>query len=155
LEVTEERAQKVLAKLNPHKAPGPDNLSNWIFKEYSYILALPVMKIINASYYEQQLSTIWKKANVSPLPQKKPLTILEKDLRPISMCFIITTIIKLLNILRTFDLNLCLVILVVFSEYQWKARFTLRKITQVRCKLTLTNARFLKYKKACLGFQQG
>jgi hypothetical protein len=85
LEVTEERVQKVLAKLNPHKAPGPDNLSNWIFKEYSYLLALPVMKIINASYYEQQLPTIWKKANVSPLPKKKPVTILEKDLRPISL----------------------------------------------------------------------
>jgi hypothetical protein len=55
LEVSEERVQKVLAKLNLHKAPGPDNLPNWIFKEYSYLLALPVMKIINASYYEQQL----------------------------------------------------------------------------------------------------
>ena len=85
LEVTVERVQKVLAKLNPHKAPGPDNLSNWIFKEYSYLLALPVMKIINASYYEQQLPTIWKKANVSPLPKKNPVTILEKDLRPISL----------------------------------------------------------------------
>ena len=85
LEVTEERVQKVLAKLNPHKAPGPENLPNWIFKEYSYPLALPVMKIINASYYEQQLPTIWKKASVSPLPKKNPVTILEKDLRPISL----------------------------------------------------------------------
>ena len=85
LEVTEERVQKVLAKLNPHKAPGPDNLPNRIFKEYSYPLALPVMKIINASYYEQQLPTIWKKANVSPLPKKTPVTTLEKDLRPISL----------------------------------------------------------------------
>ena len=85
LEVTEERVQEVLAKLNPHKAPGPDNLSNWIFKEYSYLLALPVMKIINASYYEQQLPTIWKKANVSPLPKKKPVTIFEKYIRPISL----------------------------------------------------------------------
>jgi hypothetical protein len=32
LEVTEERVQKVLAKLNLHKAPGPDNLPNWILK---------------------------------------------------------------------------------------------------------------------------
>ena len=85
LEVTEERVQKVLAKLNPHKAPEPDNLPNWIFKEYSYLLALPVMKIMSASYYEQQLPTIWKKANVSPLPKKKPVPVLEKDLRPISL----------------------------------------------------------------------
>jgi hypothetical protein len=92
LEVTEERVQKVLAKLNLHKAPGPDNLPNWIFKEYSYPLALPVMKFINASYYKQQLLTLWKKANVSPLPRKKPVTILEKDLRPISLTLCISKV---------------------------------------------------------------
>ena len=45
-----------LAKLNPNKASGPDNLPNWIFIEYSYILAFPIMKIINASYHEQYCS---------------------------------------------------------------------------------------------------
>jgi hypothetical protein len=45
---------QTLGKLNPHKASGPDHLPNWIFKEYSYLLAFPVMKIINASYHEQQ-----------------------------------------------------------------------------------------------------
>ena len=54
LEVTEERVQQTLGKLNPRKASGPDNLPNWIFKEYSYLLAFPVMKIINVSYHEQQ-----------------------------------------------------------------------------------------------------
>ena len=42
------------------------------------------MKIIIASYREQILPTIWKKAVVSPLPKKKPFVTLEKDLRPIS-----------------------------------------------------------------------
>ena len=85
MEVTEERVQQALAKLNPNKASGPDNLPNWIFKEYSYILASPIMKILNGSYHEQQLPTTWKKADVSPLPKKKPVNILEKDLRPISL----------------------------------------------------------------------
>ena len=85
LEVTEERVQQALAKLNPNKASGPDNLPNWIFKEYSYILAFPIMKILNASYHEQILPITWKKADVSPLPKKKPVDTLEKDLRPISL----------------------------------------------------------------------
>ncbi len=85
LEVTEERVQQIQTKLNPHKAFGPDHLPNWIFKEYSYLLALPVMKIINAFYHEQQLPAIWKKANVSPLPKKKSVSTLEYDLRPISL----------------------------------------------------------------------
>ena len=85
LEVTEERVQQALAKLNPNKASGPDNLPNWIFKEYSYILAFPIMKILNASYHEQILPTTWKKADVSPLPKKTPVNTLEKDLRPISL----------------------------------------------------------------------
>jgi hypothetical protein len=50
------------------------------------------MKFINASYYKQQLLTLWKKANVSPLPRKKPVTILEKDLRPISLTLCISKV---------------------------------------------------------------
>ena len=85
LEVTEERVQQALAKLYPNKASGPDNLPNWIFKEYSYTLAFPIMKILDASYHDQILPTTWKKADVSPLPKKTPVNTLEKDLRPISL----------------------------------------------------------------------
>ena len=73
LEVTEERVQQALAKLNPNKASGPDNLPNCIFIEYSYILAFPIMQILNPSYREQILPITWKKADVSPLPKKKPV----------------------------------------------------------------------------------
>ena len=50
--VTEDRVQKVLTNLNPMKACGPDKIPNWLLKEYSDILAFPVMQILNASYYE-------------------------------------------------------------------------------------------------------
>ena len=57
LKVTEERVQKVLEKLNPNKASGPDKIPNWFLKEYSYIIALPIMKILNLSFYEQSIPT--------------------------------------------------------------------------------------------------
>ena len=82
LTVSEERVQKVLASLNQSKASGPDNVPNWLLKEYS---AFPITQILNASYREQRLPTIWKMADVPPLPKKKPVLGLKKDLRPISL----------------------------------------------------------------------
>ena len=74
-----------MASLNQSKASGPDNVPNWLLKEYSDILAFPITQILNASYREQRLPTIWKMADVPPLPKKKPVLGLKKDLRPISL----------------------------------------------------------------------
>ena len=43
------------------------------------------MEILNASFYEQRLPSMWKTADVTPLPKKKRVKLLEKDLRPISL----------------------------------------------------------------------
>lgn len=43
------------------------------------------MQIINASYREQKLPTIWKMANVSLLPKSEVVTDLTKDFRQISL----------------------------------------------------------------------
>ena len=45
----------------------------------------PKRSIINASLQEQRLPTIWKYADVSPLPKKNRVEDLKKDLRPISL----------------------------------------------------------------------
>ena len=50
------------------------------------------MKILNASYHEQIFPTTWRKADVSPLPKKKPVDTLEKDLRPISLTLCISKV---------------------------------------------------------------
>ena len=63
----------------------PDNMPNWLLKEYSDILAFPITHILNASYQEQWLPAIWKMANVPPLPKKKPVLDLKKDFRAISL----------------------------------------------------------------------
>ena len=81
LEVSELRVMKLLASLNTSKACGPDNFPNWLLKEYAF----PVSKIINASFEEQRLPRIWKFADVSPLPKAKPVEVLKKQLRPISV----------------------------------------------------------------------
>ena len=42
LTVSEEPVQKVLVNLSQSKASGPDNVLNWLVKEYSDILAFPI-----------------------------------------------------------------------------------------------------------------
>ena len=49
LSVTEERVKKVLSNLSISIASGPDNVPNWLLKEYSHILALPITYISRAA----------------------------------------------------------------------------------------------------------
>ena len=69
LEVTEMEVQKVLGKLNPYKASGTDAIPNWLLREYSFIMALPVTQVFNASYSEQCLPAASKMADVSAIPK--------------------------------------------------------------------------------------
>ena len=83
--VTEQRVQRALDVLNPRKACGPDRIPSWLLKEYCDLVAYPITEILNASYAEQRLPTIWKMADVTPLPKKKPVVDIQKELRPISL----------------------------------------------------------------------
>ena len=76
---------KVLAALNPRKAPGPDGVPNWILREYAVVLAHPVSLFLNSSFNEQQLPTSWKAADIVPITKSKPVTEICKHLRPISL----------------------------------------------------------------------
>ena len=77
-----QRAQDVL---NQRKASGPDRTPSWLLKEYCDLVAYPITEILNASYAEHRLPTIWKMADVAPLPKKKPVVDIQKELRPISL----------------------------------------------------------------------
>ena len=83
--VTKQRVQRALEVLNPRKACGPDRTPSWLLKEYCDLVAYPITEILNAPYAEQRLPTIWKMANVAPLPKKKPVVDIQKELRPISL----------------------------------------------------------------------
>ncbi|XP_067042243.1 golgin subfamily A member 6-like protein 6 isoform X1 [Acropora muricata] len=85
LEITPERVYGNLSHLNKHKAPGPDGLSNWCLKEYAELLYQPIADILNSSYKEQKLPSVWKYADVTPLPKVKQVVDPKKELRPISL----------------------------------------------------------------------
>ena len=87
-EVSEISVQNVLSKLPTNRASGPDKLPNWVLKEYSYVLALPITLILNASYQKQRVPINWKMANITPLPKAKIGKDPKKDLRPLAIHFI-------------------------------------------------------------------
>ena len=83
---------KLLANLNSNKASGPDDIPAWILKENADILASIVSEILNLSYKEARLPSIWKHADIIPIPKEKPVHEVDKHLRPTSLTPIISKI---------------------------------------------------------------
>ena len=84
-ELTELDTYNLLRRINPRKASGPDGIPNWLCKTYAEILAKPVCNIINSSFDEHRLPSMWKHADIIPVPKVKPATDVNKHLRPISL----------------------------------------------------------------------
>ena len=60
-------------------------MSNWCLKEYAELLYQPITDILNSSYKEQKLLSVWKHADVTALPKVKQVVDPKKELRPISL----------------------------------------------------------------------
>ncbi|KAI8487943.1 hypothetical protein Bbelb_343910 [Branchiostoma belcheri] len=73
----------ILRKLKVGKAPGPDQLSTRILKEFSYELSKPIANILNTSLTEGFVPQEWKDAVVVPLPKTQPPSV--EKLRPVSL----------------------------------------------------------------------
>ncbi|RUS84500.1 hypothetical protein EGW08_007739 [Elysia chlorotica] len=82
--VTEEDVIKKLNRLDPNKAPGPDNISSSILKQCSNELAAPLAILMNKSLEEGVIPSEWKMAHVSPIFKKRKKTA-PGNLRPVSL----------------------------------------------------------------------
>ena len=69
-----------LRKVKTNKSTGPDNIPAWVLKEHADCLAAPLASIFNCSLREGVLPTVWKSANIIPLPKTKPYTYLLRQL---------------------------------------------------------------------------
>ena len=58
---------------------------NWLLKEYAELLAQPVGVILNSSFMEQKLPSVWKLVDITPLSKVKQVLDPKKELRPISL----------------------------------------------------------------------
>ncbi|PFX13909.1 hypothetical protein AWC38_SpisGene21974 [Stylophora pistillata] len=92
--IPESAVFSALLKLNPRKAAGPDEIPNWLLKEYADILAYLVSSIINCSFAENRLPPAWKMADVVPIPKVKSVEDINKPLRPISLTLALSKIVE-------------------------------------------------------------
>jgi len=88
------QVERRLASINTHKACGPDDIPNWVWRDFSRWLAEPVCAIYNRSIQQGIVPCAWKCANVVPVPKVNPPTSIENDLRPISLTPTISKIIE-------------------------------------------------------------
>ena len=51
-----------LSKISASRPGGPDNLPNWVLKEFSDILAPALTEVLNKSFRETKVPRIWKPA---------------------------------------------------------------------------------------------
>jgi hypothetical protein len=76
------------------KSIGPDSIPNWILKDFASILAPPITSIFNASISQGHVPTLWKSADVIPVPKvPKPVSI-DNDLRPIPLTAVLSKILE-------------------------------------------------------------
>ena len=83
--VTEQSVARKLREVSTSRASGPDDIPNWVLKEYADILAAPIAVILNASFSEVSVPRVWKLADVPPLPKAPIVSDFNTDLRPISL----------------------------------------------------------------------
>ena len=70
IQITEEGVTKLLKNLNPHKAPGPDNITPRVLKELATHIS-PILTIIfRKSYNTGEIPSICKRAFVCPIFKK-------------------------------------------------------------------------------------
>ena len=68
--VTENAVRAALLELSPNKACGPDNLSAKIIRECADQLVSPLSKICGKSVETGVFPSLWKRANIIPLPKE-------------------------------------------------------------------------------------
>jgi len=84
LTVAKEGVVKLLSRLVPSKAPGPDGIPNLLLKELASELAPALTSLFNQSLQSGQHPEEWKLANVSPIYKKEDRHI-TANYRPISL----------------------------------------------------------------------
>ena len=85
IKVTEYIIARKLKEIRISSAEGPDNLPNWVLKHYSGILAEHVTSIINSSFRECRVPSVWNLANVVGILKSSMIRDFSKDLRLISL----------------------------------------------------------------------
>ena len=83
-----------LENISLQKATGPDDIPNWVLRTSASLLAGPITSIFNASIAQSRVPTLWKSADVLPLPKISNPKSVDSDLRPISLTPVLSKLLE-------------------------------------------------------------
>ena len=89
IQVETKGVEKLLHKIQPHKAKGPDNIPNYVLKNCSSTLAPGIALIFQKSLDSSTLPKDWTDANVSPIYKKGDRQSAE-NYRPVSLTSVLS-----------------------------------------------------------------
>ena len=69
-----------------------EGIPNWVFSDFAGYLSPPLACIFNSSFRQGYIPSIWKSADVVPLPKVNPPQQLDKHLHPISLTPVISKV---------------------------------------------------------------
>ena len=86
--------EKALSQIKMKKSVVPGSIPNWILKEFAPILSLSISNIFNASISQSHVPTLWKSADVIPIPKVSTPVTVDNDLRPISLTAVLSKVLE-------------------------------------------------------------
>ena len=91
--ITTKGVERLLSKLKPDKASGPDNLSPRVLQELSSVIAPALTSIFRSSMNNGEIPSDWRQANVCPVYKKGPKQ-RASNYRPISLTCIVSKVLE-------------------------------------------------------------
>ena len=88
------RNKLVICIIRKCKSCGPDEIPNWVLKNFAPILCRPVCSIFNSSISQGHVPSLWKCANVLPLGKVSQPRSIDSDLRPISLTAVLSKVLE-------------------------------------------------------------
>ena len=130
IDITTNGVEKLLAGLNPRKAAGPDQVSTWMLKNFSSILAPALCEIFKQSLHTGDVPVDWKTAHITAIFKKGERCDLG-NYRPVSLTSVTC---KMMEHILASNIRQHLDDQSILSKYQHGFR---KKTTVVRLKSSL------------------
>ena len=93
--ITPEAVERSLLAIKRRKSCGPDEIPNWVLKNFAPIVCRPVCSIFNSSISQGHVPSLWKCTNVLPLGKVPQPRSIDSDLRPISLTAVLSKVLAL------------------------------------------------------------
>ena len=90
--ITPESVEKALLSIKERKSNDPDDIPNWVLKNFASVIYSPRCSLFNSSINEGYVPSLWKCANVIPINKVPRPTSINTDFRPFSLTPVLSKI---------------------------------------------------------------